>query len=716
MKKRLFTSLFIALFAFSSSGQDKMLTMRDAIVGYHLYPTGMSQLQWADDNHYAYADTLPNGESALFLVEMHPTNNGITNTVAKSDIDKALTDLGLDSLKRMPRVNWTTSNSFRFYNQQAYYQFDISGKKLTKLVEYLPGEMGHPDIDWTTNSIAYVKEDNLWVNDQQVTTDGGKGIVYGQAVHRSEFGITGGTFWSEDGKQLAFYRMDESMVTEYPLYQLNDKPATPNLIRYPVAGDPSHHVTVGVYNTTTQKTTYLKTGEPKEQYLTNISWGPKGEFIYIAVVNREQNHMWLKQFSASTGEFVKTLFEETNDKYVEPEHGLTFLKSDPNQFIWWSERDGFNHLYLYNTDGELIRQLTKGNWIVTDFHGFSGNGKWFYITATKESPINRDLYAVSFKKSKKISRVTANEGTHRISASPNNVHFIDNFSNTLTPREVRILGSEGDNLAVLKSAKNPLKDYKLGAMNIGTMSANDGTDLYYRVFKPIDFDATKKYPVVVYLYNGPHAQLINNTWLGGANLWYHYMAQNGFVVFTIDGRGSANRGFEFESAIHRNVGDLEMEDQLVGVNWLKSQSWIDTTRMGIHGWSYGGFMTTSLMTRKPGTFQVGVAGGPVIDWEYYEIMYTERYMDTPEENPEGYEKNNLLNYVDQLEGKLLMIHGGQDNVVLWQHSLMYLEKNIKSGNTNLDYFVYPHHPHNVGGIDRVHLYQKVTDYFMLHLK
>ena len=280
-----------------------------------------------------------------------------------------------------------------------------------------------------------------------------------------------------------------------------------------------------------------------------------------------------------------------------------------------------------------------------------------------------------------------------------------------------MLGKSGQNLGVLKSVDNPLSEYKLGQMTIGTLTANDGkTDLYYRLFKPIDFDPTKKYPVVVYLYNGPHAQMINNRWLGGANLWFQYMAQQGFVVFTVDGRGSANRGFEFESAIFRQCGTVEMEDQLTGVEFLKKQPWVDGNRMGIHGWSYGGFMTTSLMTRKPGTFQVGVAGGPVIDWRYYEIMYTERYMDTPEENPEGYKNNNLLNYVDQLEGKLLMIHGGQDNVVLWQHSLLYLQKNIQSGNANLDYFVYPHHPHNVGGMDRVHLYQKVTDYFMLHLK
>jgi dipeptidyl-peptidase 4 len=717
MKQRI--ALFLIALLVSSAGiaQDKMLTMKDAIAGYHLYPSGLRQLQWVGDNLYSYIDTV-DGEKVIAIFEIESTNNGISSHITSNDIQTALLAIGADSLSTLPRgVKWTSNNQFRFYHKSQYFRYDRVNKTAKKLLDYEPKEMSHSDISWKSKDVAYVKENNLWVNQTQVTTDGGKGIVYAEAVHRSEFGITNGTFWSDDGRQLAFYRMDESMVTEYPLYQLDSKPATTESIRYPVAGDKSHHVTVGIYNVKNNTTIYLKTGEPKEQYLTNVSWGPNGNYVYIAVVNRGQNHMWLNQYDAKTGEFVKTLFEEKHDKYVEPEHQLTFIKDAPDQFIWWSERDGYTHLYLYNTDGKMIRELTKGSWEVISFHGFSEDKKSFYITATKESPINRDFYEVNFNSCKKMKRITSNEGTHRITPSPNNRNFLDDFASTITPREIRLLGNGGQNLGVLKSVENPLKDYKLGQMTIGTIKANDGeTDLYYRLFKPIDFDETKKYPVVVYLYNGPHAQMINNRWLGGANLWFQYMAQQGFVVFTIDGRGSANRGIEFENAIFRECGTVEMDDQLSGVEFLKKQPWVDASRMGIHGWSYGGFMTTSLMTRKPGTFQVGVAGGPVIDWRYYEIMYTERYMDTPEENPEGYKENNLLNYVDQLEGKLLMIHGGQDNVVLWQHSLMYLKKNIQSGNANLDYFVYPHHEHNVRGMDRVHLYQKVTDYFMLHLK
>jgi dipeptidyl-peptidase-4 len=457
----------------------------------------------------------------------------------------------------------------------------------------------------------------------------------------------------------------------------------------------------------------IQTTGDKEQYLTNVSWSADEKYVLIAIVNRAQNHMWLNKYDAKTGAFIKTLFEEQNKKYVEPEHPAVFLKNDPNKFIWWSERDGYNHLYLYDLEGNMLKQLTKGQWIVTEYHGMSAEGDKFYITATKDSPLERHLYCVNVKNGK-MKNLTQTSGYHGLKANKDCSLFIDDYSNTGTPRAIRLIDGDGNLKEVIHQAENPLAEYKIVQMELGKLKGNSGDDLYYRVFKPIDFDANKKYPVVVYLYNGPHLQLITNRWLGGANLWYQYMAQQGYVVFSIDGRGSADRGFAFESAIHRNCGEKEMEDQLTGVEWLKKQSWVDADRLGIHGWSYGGFMTTSVMSRHPGVFKVGVAGGPVIDWTLYEVMYTERYMDTPQENPEGYERTNLKNHVQNLDGKLLMIHGGQDNVVLWQHSLQFLEKAIDEG-VQLDYFVYPNHEHNVRGKDRIHLYQKVSEYFFDHL-
>jgi dipeptidyl-peptidase 4 len=719
MKVRILLIAVLSAVTSISTAQDKKnFTMQEAILGYDLYPSGLKQLQWVDDENFSHVVD-QDGNSVILINQIEETHNGVVKTVTREDIENALLATGFDSLKRIPRHSWLNSEEFKFIHDTNSIRYHIGNKTASRIGDFKSKQWQHIKTSKATQSVAFAKDNNLFVSynneEHQITNDGGNGIVYGEAVHRSEFGITEGLFWAPNGGKLAFYRMDETMVTDYPIYDLTSKPATMRNIKYPVAGDPSHHVTIGIYNVVNKQTIYLQTGEPKEQYLTNIGWGPEEKYVYVAVVNREQNHMWFKKFDAETGALVKTLFEEENDRYVEPEHPPVFLKNQPNTFVWWSERDGFNHLYLYNTEGELLRQLTKGDFVVTDFHGFSVDEKKLYITATKESPLNRDLYCVSVG-SGKIKRLSNGEGRHRMAPNPSNNFFIDYFSNTITPLDIRIIGENGSLFETLKEVDNPLAKYNLGELTIGTIKSKDDVDLYYRLFKPVDFDPAKKYPVIVYLYGGPHLQLITNTWMGGANHWYQYLAQQGYIVFSIDNRGSANRGFEFESVVHRNMGTLEMEDQIAGINWLKSHPWVDGNRMGIHGWSYGGFMTTSLMTRHPGIFKAGVAGGPVINWKYYEVMYTERYMDTPGENPKGYEANNLLNHAENLEGKLLMIHGGEDNVVLWQHSLMYMQKTIESGVTGLDYFVYPNHEHNVRGKDRLHLYQKVTDYLFENLK
>jgi dipeptidyl-peptidase-4 len=425
--------------------------------------------------------------------------------------------------------------------------------------------------------------------------------------------------------------------------------------------------------------------------------------------------MWFNEYNAETGEFIKTLFEEKDERYVEPMNPMQFIPTNPNQFIWQSNRDGYNHLYLYETSGKLIKQLTKGNFEVIKVIGIDPKGDKIFYTSNAESPINKDFYSVSIG-SGKIQKLSNGNGTHSIKLSQNCKYFIDNFSSTIVPNDVLLCdATNGKVLQTLLKADNPLSEYKLGDMKLFTIKNDENIDLYCRLYKPVDFDSTKKYPVIVYLYNGPHVQLVTNSWLGGAaNLWFQYMAQHGYVVFTLDGRGSDLRGKAFEQAIHRQLGNVEMEDQLEGIEYLKSKSWVDASRLGIHGWSFGGFMTTSLMTRNPDVFKVAVAGGPVIDWSLYEIMYTERYMDTPAENPEGYGKNNLLNYVDNLKGKLMLIHGTDDPTVVWQHSLDYVKKCVDKGK-QVDYFAYPGHLHNVTGKDRTHLFQKITDYFMQNL-
>jgi len=691
--------------------QEKLLTPEDAIyMNREIYPAAISQLQWiGQTNYYAYAK-----DDAIYRVGA----KGGTETLLL-DIDmlnKSMHENSYDSINRLPRLNFFSNNSCRFKIEDNYFIYDFDDSEL-QWINKVPDSAENINFEDDTRFIAYTVDNNLFIaidgKIRQVTFDENNEIVNGQTVHRVEFGIEKGIFWSPDSKMLAYYHKDETMVADYPLVDITTRIAQVENTKYPMAGMTSHEVTLNVYNLATGKTVTMKTGEPADQYLTSVTWDPQSDNIYIGLLNREQNHLKLNKYNVATGEFVATIIEEQHPAYVEPENPLYFLPNKNDHFIWMSERDGWNHMYLYNTKGELIRQLTKGEWVVTDFIGYYGKDKvWF--RGTKESPLEKNIYSVGIESSKFV-RVTPNHGTHSAIINSSGKFIIDIYSSTDVSREYIMLNNKGKKIRVIKDDKNPLVDYNLGEMSIFSLKSNTDDDLYCRLIKPIDFDSTKKYPVIVYVYGGPHAQMITDSWLGGAGLFLNYLAEQEYVIFTLDNRGTANRGRDFEQAIHRNVGLHEVEDQMVGVNFLKSLSYVDSTRIGVDGWSYGGFMTISMMLDNPGVFKVGVAGGPVIDWQYYEVMYGERYMDTPQENPEGYENANLLNKVDKLEGKLLIIHGTKDPTVVWQNSLQFIKHAIDE-DKDIDYFVYPGHGHNMHGINRAHLYKKITNYFNDYLK
>ena len=582
----------------------------------------------------------------------------------------------------------------------------------------IPAEAENLKLISGKNSMVYTVKNNLYYSENgkviQITNDQNENILNGQAVHRNEFGINEGVFIAPNNEKIAFYRMDQTMVTDYPIIDWSVTPAKNTNIKYPMAGGKSHEVTLGVFDVKTNSKKFLKIDGDKEQYLTAISWSPDSKYIFVGVLNRDQNYLKMNQYDAVYGNFIKTLFEEKSDKYVEPQHPLTFFPNSMTDFIWQSQRTGYNHLFHYNLDKGLVSQITKGDWLVTDILGFNDKRKEIYFTSTKETPLERHLYRINWNNFR-MQRLDNAEGVHTGILSKDGTWLYDSFSNATTPRQVNLINTQNLKSQKIFQAENTLKNYDRPEIKNVTLKANDGTPLYGKLILPTDFDASKKYPVIVYLYNGPHLQLITNSFPASGNLWYEYMAQNGYIVFSMDGRGSSNRGLKFESAVFRNLGETEMNDQLKGVEYLKSLPYVDAERMGVHGWSFGGFMTTSLMLKHPEVFKVGVAGGPVIDWSMYEIMYTERYMDTPQTNPAGYKNTNLLDKVQNLKGKLLMIHGAQDDVVVWQHSVKFLKAAVDNG-VQLDYFVYPGHQHNVLGKDRVHLMQKVTDYFDEYLK
>lgn len=712
MRKILLAGFFLWT-GFQAFAQNKQFSMQDAVLGLrtNLAAENLDRATWLNkqptliyqQNNVAYKATAPDFKATAWY--------------SLPGINQQL--FGKDSLKAMPFISW--NNKYPYYRIKNDLYF-VESQNLTGFSASKPISLNAAAANLTVQDklIAYTVKNNLFAIDEngnkhQITNDADNShIINGQSVHRNEFGIKGGIFLAPNKQQIAFYRMDESMVADYPIIDWSGVPAQNENIKYPMAGQKSHHVTLGVYNFDTKKKVFLQTGKPEEQYLTCVTWSPDAKFIYIAVLNREQNHMHLNQYDANTGAFVKTLFEEQQEKYVEPQNELTFLPGSNSEFVWVSQRDGFHHLYVYNTNGKLIKQLTKGSWLVNAILGVNSAANEFIISTSKESAKEKHIYALNYK-SGSLKRLDTAPGVHNATVSDDGKYILDVYSNATTPRVANMINNNGKVIKQMLNAADPLKDYQKAKVQEVTLAADDGTPLFGKIIYPTNFDPNKKYPVIYYLYNGPHVQLVQNTYPASGNLWYDLLAQKGYVVFTLDGRGSSNRGLAFEQAIFRQLGTLEIQDHLKGVAYLKSQSFVDTNKMGVHGWSYGGFMTTSLMLRQPDVFKVGVAGGPVIDWSMYEIMYTERYMDSPKENPKGYTDNNLLTKTKNLKGKLLMIHGAQDDVVVWQHSMNFVKSCVDNG-VQLDYFVYPGHAHNVQGKDRVHLMQKITDYFDLYLK
>lgn len=567
--------------------------------------------------------------------------------------------------------------------------------------------------------IAETKDQSLWVNGVCVAESEEDGIVYGESVSRNEFGIDGGIFVSPDKSKVAFYRKDERAVTQFPLLDIKDRTGKLRLIRYPMAGMTSENIKLGIYDVASGRTVWCKVDDfDDERYLTNISWTPDSRKVIIQVLDRAQENVHMNMYSASDGRFLRTILTEQNDRYVEPQDPVWFLEGRGDIFLYRTDnRDAYRNLYLCDTLGTVTR-LTD---VDADVQYVANDGRFVYYTSAEVSPVENHLFRkeIKFKKKGKIAlgaaqRLTFAEGWHNMIRIENGCKsFVDHYSSLNNPGTVERIDVSGKKVAyeLLSQAKDPTEGYAFTEIDLGTVKSADGLyDNWYRLIKPINFDPSKKYPVIVYVYGGPHSQMVQNTWLAQLRRWEMYMAQRGYLVYVQDNRGTQNRGAEFEKAIHRQCGQCEMADQMVGVEMLKSLPYVDADRIGVHGWSYGGFMTISLMTNYPETFKVGVAGGPVIDWKWYEVMYGERYMDTPEKNPEGFAKTSLINKAGDLKGKLLICQGAVDNTVVWEHSLSFIQECIDR-EIPVDYFPYPVAKHNVFGRNRIHLMDKVSLYF-----
>ena len=730
MKKLLSTLLvLLCMTSFTSAQEKKAFTLDDVIPGgnnyYNLIPKNLPGLQW-----WGNICVRTNIDD---IKEINNRTGKETVLVTLEDVNKALQkgektyklSLPIKKLHSLQRASlpWGDKSVIMFAgkvgndNESTTYMFfyDFRQKELINM--FREGEIATA------------------VNPEETKEETSNNIIYGQAVHRNEFGITKGTFWSPNGSFLAFYRMDQSMVTDYPQVNTTTRIATLVPDKYPMAGTVSHKVTIGIYNIETGKIIYLQAGDPTDRYFTNISWSPDEKNIYVIELNRDQNHAQLVQYNAETGEKQAILYEEKHSKYVEPQHPIVFLPWDNTKFIYWSQRDGYHHLYLMNTQKpqqgkwetgkdtddtycEYLQTtpLTQGDWLVQQILGFNTAKKEIIISSTEISPLQTNIFSLNIK-NKKRSLIGNENGMHSALLSKDGTYLIDYFTSNEVPREINILPTNGNKGVNLLTATDPMKEqYNLPEISIGTLKAADGkTDLYYRLIKPVNFDPNKKYPAIIYVYGGPHAQMIHNTRFYDARGWDLYMAQQGYVMLTVDGRGSDNRGLLFENCTFRELGTEEMKDQVEGAKFLQSLPYVDDQKIGVHGWSFGGFMTTNLMLTYPDIFKVGVAGGPVIDWQFYEIMYGERYMDMPQTNPEGYKNSNLRNKAGNLKGRLEIIIGGMDPTCVPQHTITFLRACIDAG-THPDLFIYPEDGHNMVGHDRVHLHEHITRYFIDHLK
>ena len=670
------------------------------------------------------------------VLAVHPENNSGKMLTMEEAV------MGIGTRPSVVRAMWLDKDTYAVMEGREMKAYDaLSGKVVEGKAERRgPGEPGGPGgsrqggmrggVASPKGVVAFTKDKSLYIREGEketlVARSENDQITYGESVSRNEFGINGGIFWSPSGAKLAFYRKDESRVTDFPLLDISTRTGTLKSIKYPMNGMESEEIKLGIYDLSSKSTVWCDvTDFGYDRYLCCVSWSPDDRYVFIQVLDRTQKHMRLNMYRACDGAFVRTVLTDDDPRYVEPSDPVRFLKGTYSFIYRTDVRDGFRNLYLCDTLG-TVRRLTP---VDADVEYVGDDGTNVFYTSAEVSPVENHLFKISVTSLKsrkgvesvakakfgKPVRLTSEEGWHNVSLNEDFGMFIDTYSCFNVPSVTQVRTTDGSLLRELGRAEDPLKSVKTGKVMLGTVKSADGKfDNWYRLLLPADFDPSKKYPVILYVYGGPHSQLVKNSWLGSVSMWELLMAQRGHIVYIQDGRGTSNRGAEFEKAIHRHCGQNEMADQMVGINMLKSLPFVDSDRIGVHGWSYGGFMTISLMTRYPETFKVGVAGGPVIDWKWYEIMYGERYMDTPETNPEGFKQTSLIENASNLKGKLLICQGAIDNTVVWEHSLSFVQRCVENG-TQLDYFPYPQSEHNVFGRWRIHLMDKVSDYFDLYL-
>ncbi|TVZ26815.1 dipeptidyl-peptidase-4 [Gillisia sp. Hel_I_86] len=610
---------------------------------------------------------------------------------------------------------------YRHSSKGIFYIYDVKSKELKKLSEK---KVQEPTFSPDASKVAYVFENNLFVKDlstgkeTQVTKDGKKNEVINGItdwVYEEEFAFVRAFDWNADGTKIAFLRFDEVDVPEFSMDIIgSDLYPTASTFKYPKAGEANANVSLHIYDLKNSKTNEVSLGDYKDFYIPRIKWTNNPNILSAQVLNRHQNNLDLIFVNAEKNE-AQVLLNEEDAAYVDITDNLTFL--DDNSFIWTSEKDGYNHIYHYDKSGKLLNRITKGDWEVTDYYGFNPKTKRIYFQSTENGSVNRDVYSIKTDGSKK-TRLTEKTGTNNADFSADYTFFINTFNNTTTPNEYTLHNAENGKLVRKIKDNSALKEmekaFDFSPKELSTIEIN-GNELNMWTIKPSDFDATKKYPLLMYQYSGPGSQTVSNSYAGSNDYWYQMLADLGYIVVSVDGRGTGFKGAAFKKITQNELGKFELEDQIAAAKKLGELDYIDSERIGIWGWSYGGFMSTNAILKGNDVFSMAIAVAPVSSWRFYDTIYTERYMTTPQENASGYDENSPINHVEKLKGKYLLVHGSGDDNVHVQNSMRLIEALVQA-NKQFDWAIYPDRNHGIyGGNTRLHLYTKMTNFIKENL-
>lgn len=723
----MYSKKIIALFlflCFTVVGQQKITI--DQIYNGTFRAQGMDELQsMKNTNQYTVLNF--DNKSRSMQVDLYDfaTLKKVTtliDTKSHKDLSNGIDSYTFDASEKMILLACNSNQIFRHSFTADYFLYDIANKKLRKLFDF---QVQEPTFSPDGKKIAYAKENNLYVYDvatdksTPITTDGQKNsIINGITdwVYEEEFAFVKAFDWSADSKKVAYIRFDESQVPEFSMSMFGkDLYPTTQTFKYPKAGEKNALVSLHIYDVNANGVKNINLGNYNDFYIARLKWTNDANIVSAQVLNRHQNNLDLLFIDGNSGA-AKVVLNEKDKAYVDVTDNLTFLKD--NSFIWTSEKDGFNHIYLYDKNGKLKNQLTKGKWEVTNYYGLDEKTNTVFYQSVENGSINRDVYRIGLDGKNKV-RLSQNTGTNAATFSPNFQYYINTFSSASQPTTYTLNESKvGKQVQVIQSNEalaTKLNSYNLPAKEFFVLKTAKGNELNAWMIKPKDFDPTKKYPVFMYQYSGPGSQQVNNEWNSTDDYWFMMLTQQGYIVACVDGRGTGFKGAEFKKSTQKELGKYEVEDQIDAAKVIGNYSFVDKSRIGIFGWSYGGFMSSNCILKGNDVFKMAIAVAPVTNWRFYDSVYTERYMQTPQENASGYDDNSPINHVDKLKGKFLLIHGSGDDNVHVQNSMQMIEALIQA-NKQFDSQIYPDKSHGIsGGKTRIHLYTKMTNFIKENL-